>query len=90
MRLIWSDRSKAQLRAISQYISQHDDNAADRLLDRITANAERLIDYPYMYREGRIAGTREALVHPNYLLIYRVTADSVRILRVLHTRQQYP
>ena len=52
--------------------------------------AERLTDYPYLYREGRVPGTRDALLHPNYLLVYRVTADSVEILRVLHTRQQYP
>lgn len=90
MKLIWSDRAREQLASISGYISQHDPAAANRLLDRIAIHAERLTDYPYMYREGRVPGTRDALVHPNYLLVYQVTADSVRILRVLHTRQQYP
>ena len=90
MRLIWSELSRAQMRAISKFISQHDPAAADRLLDRIAMQAERLTDYPYLYREGRVPGTRDALLHPNYLLVYRVTADSVEILRVLHTRQQYP
>jgi plasmid stabilization system protein ParE len=35
-------------------------------------------------------GTREAVAHPNYLLIYRVGDGVVEILAVLHTRQQYP
>lgn len=90
MRLIWSNLARAQMRAVSEYIGQHDPDAADRLLDRMTAQAERLTEYPYMYREGRVAGTREALVNPNYLLIYRVAADSIRIVRIIHTRQQYP
>lgn len=43
-----------------------------------------------MYRSGRVAGTREALVHPNYIMVYRVTAEAVRVLRIIHTRQLYP
>lgn len=43
-----------------------------------------------MYRPGRVAGTREALITPNYVLIYRVHADVIEILNVKHTRQQYP
>lgn len=43
-----------------------------------------------MCRSGRVPGTREAVVHPNYILIYRVTADAVEIVRLVHARQQYP
>jgi len=35
--------------------------AAFRLQTTIEACAERLVDHPYMYRPGRIAGTREAV-----------------------------
>lgn len=34
--------------------------------------------------------TREAVVHPNYILVYRVTADAVEIVSVVHARQEYP
>ena len=43
-----------------------------------------------MYRRGRIIGTREAVVHPNYILVYRVGADTVEVVNVLHTRREYP
>lgn len=43
-----------------------------------------------MYRAGRVPETREALVTPNYMLVYRVGADVIEILAVKHTRQQYP
>jgi toxin ParE1/3/4 len=37
-----------------------------------------------------LAGTRELVVHPNYILIYLVGEDVVEIIRVLHAHQQYP
>lgn len=43
-----------------------------------------------MYRVGRREGTREAVLHPNYVLVYRVGADTVEIVSVMHTRRQYP
>ena len=52
--------------------------------------AEKLGTGPYLYRSGREPGTRETVVHPNYILVYAVQANSIRILRLLHTRQQYP
>jgi toxin ParE1/3/4 len=43
-----------------------------------------------MYRSGRVPGTREAVVHPNYILVYHVTADAVEIISLVHARQEYP
>ena len=63
--------------------------AADRLEALIQHTADRLPDHPYVHRLGRVAGTREAIVHPNYILVYRVDID-IEVLAVLHARQQYP
>ena len=41
------------------------------------------------HRPARVPGTREAIVHPNYILVYRV-GETIDILAVLHSRQQYP
>jgi len=43
-----------------------------------------------MYRPGRLDGTREAMIHPNYVLVYRSNAEKVEIVNILHSRQQYP
>src|SRR3990167_8870832 len=45
---------------------------------------------PYLFRSGRVRGSRECVVHPNYLVIYQVGTDSIDVLRVLHARQEYP
>jgi toxin ParE1/3/4 len=88
--LVWRAGALADLRQVMEYISERDAAAANRLLDTIEACAERLPDHPFMYRPGRIAGTREAVVHPNYILIYRVTTDTVEIVNLVHARHSYP
>lgn len=42
------------------------------------------------YKTGRVPGTREIVVLPNYLMVYRINGDALTILRVLHARQQWP
>ncbi|SAK72380.1 translation repressor RelE [Caballeronia hypogeia] len=44
----------------------------------------------YLYRNGRVSGTREVVVHPNYIVVYAVSADAIEVLNVLHSRQCYP
>ena len=51
--------------------------------DRIEAN-------PHLYRPGRVPGTREAVVHPNYVMVYRIESETITILRVLHAAQRWP
>lgn len=90
MNLIWLPSARRDLEATVQYIADRNFDAAQSLKDVIEACAERLPDYPFLHRPGRVAGTREAVVHPNYILVYRVTADAVEIVSLVHTRRQYP
>jgi toxin ParE1/3/4 len=90
LKLVWRSTALDSLDEIIAYISDRDFSAGERLQALIEACAERLPDHPYMYRSGREPGTREAVVHPNYILIYRVTAEAVEVVDVLHARQQYP
>jgi plasmid stabilization system protein ParE len=43
-----------------------------------------------MGRPGRAPGTREWVAHANYILVHDLTADQVRVLRVLHAARQWP
>jgi toxin ParE1/3/4 len=87
---VWRPKARDDLRAIVDYVSDFDEIAALRLRDRMFDFAERIGEFPYMFRKGRRPNTREAVVHPNYILVYRVGAEAVEILSVIHARQQYP
>nr|WP_278254171.1 type II toxin-antitoxin system RelE/ParE family toxin [Sphingobium sp. BYY-5] len=79
-----------KLESIIDYIEARNPAAAERIGAAIRHAADRLPDHPYMHRPGRVPGRREAMAHPNYVLIYRVKADAIQILALHHTRQQYP
>ena len=69
LNLVWRASALDDLDAIIGYIAERDLVAAERLLDAIVAAADRLSEHPFMYRPGRVAATREAVVHPNYIII---------------------
>jgi plasmid stabilization system protein ParE len=61
-----------------------------RLSLSIETCAARLVEHPFMYRRGSADGTREAVVHPNYLMLYRIASDTIEIVNVVHARRDYP
>jgi plasmid stabilization system protein ParE len=90
LRLFWREGARAEAAAIFRYVAERNPAAAVKLEAAIHACAERLPEHPYLYRPGRVPGTREAVLHPNYILVYCVTAETVEIVNVLHARRQYP
>ncbi|WP_299314751.1 type II toxin-antitoxin system RelE/ParE family toxin [uncultured Halomonas sp.] len=86
----WRPQARQSLWAILDYLGDRNPYAAEALYRTIEETTEALPQHPYLYRPGRVSGTREAVVHPNYLVIYRVTSDHIAIVNVLHARQEYP
>ncbi len=90
MKLVWTRLASLDRKEIREYIAQDNPAAALALDELISAKAERLADHPDLGRPGRVAGTRELVAHRNYLLVYDVAGDAVRVLRVLHAARQWP
>lgn len=90
MRLVWAAAARADLGEIMRHIAANDLALARSLSSEIQVRVEGLSDHPYLYRPGRVAGTREALIHPNYGLTYRAGEDTVEILSITHTCRQFP
>lgn len=89
-KLVWRASALTDLTTIISCIAERNLAAAERLQETIESCAELLPEHPFLYRTGRVDGTREAVVHPNYVLIYRVGTDKIEIISVLHSRQHYP
>jgi addiction module RelE/StbE family toxin len=90
MDLFWTPEAIADRAGIYDYIEADKPAAALALDELFSEKGWLLINHPGLGRQGRVTGTRELVVHPNYLLVYDVVDERVRILRVLHAAMQWP
>ena len=90
LKLIWETKASDRLDEIGDFISQFRPDAADRLIQSVHDALDRTTRFPAIGRPGRISGTRELIVHPNYIVIYRITDTAIQVLNILHARQRYP
>ena len=88
--LVWREAARADLRRIVLYIAERNLPAARQMRLLIEEAVLPLVRHPYLFRAGRVPGTRELVAHPNYIVVYRVSDEMVEIVSVLHARQQYP
>jgi addiction module RelE/StbE family toxin len=87
VRLFWTQPALDDRRAIYGTIEADNPTAALDLDELLSEKAARLLDHPELGRPGRVKGTRELVAHRNYILIYDVAGDMVR---VLHAARMWP
>ena len=90
MKLIWTRLAQQDRRSIRSYIAQDNPAAALALDALFSERAARLVDHPALGRPGRVVGTRELVAHRNYIVIYDLAGEKLRVLRVLHAARQWP
>ena len=88
--LRWEAEARRQYRDSLTHVAAQNAAAADGLALEIAHKLDLLLQFPELGRKGRVARTRELVVHPNYLLIYAVKRHTIDVIRFLHARQQYP
>ena len=89
--VIWHAGAEDDLEEIVDHIAIRNIEAALKLARRIVGAIEdSLPSSPYMGRPGRVEGTRELVVHQNYIVIYEVAADAINVLNVIHAARIYP
>lgn len=87
--------AREDLRAIVRYIGKDNPARAKGFGKELRDKTKPLAQHPELGRTGRPGlpdWLRELVVHPNYLVFYRVLAEArtVQILRVKHAAQQAP
>ena len=88
--LFWTPEATQDRDEIYDYIDADNPAAALALDTLFSRRVRRLTVHPDLGRPGRVAGTRELVAHENYIVVYDVVGDLVRILRVLHAARQWP
>lgn len=90
MAVKWTKTALANLVAIVEYIEQDNPERAKSFALEIQSKTNSLTEFPDMGRPGRVVGTRELVIHPNYIIPYRVRGEVVEILRVQHVARRWP
>lgn len=91
MIVVWLKNAIKSRDALLDYIAQDNISAAIEQGDRIAHTAKLLPDNPEIGRAGRKQGTREMVIpRTSFILVYRIRAERLEILRVLHGAQQWP
>jgi addiction module RelE/StbE family toxin len=87
----WRVRAHEDRSRIFDYIAEDNPEAALELDDEIEAKTDALPEHPELYRIGRIRGTREMVLAPNYILVYRILKRQavIEIVRIVGARQNY-
>lgn len=89
-RVVWSSRSRADLRDIARYMAADNPDAAASVIARLRSAGLALSETP-TGRPGRVDGTFEkAMPRLPYVLAYALEVDQVTILAVVHTARDWP
>jgi toxin ParE1/3/4 len=91
MPIRWLRTALRNLDRHANYIAKDNPDAARRAVERVQAAVSQLTQYPSMGRIGRVAGTRELIIGgPAWIIVYRVRAADIEIIRILHGTQKWP
>jgi toxin ParE1/3/4 len=83
----WRPAALADIEAIHAYLLPLNPWAARNVAQELAVAGDSLAVFPNRGRPGRGRGTRELLAVWPYIIVYRVEARSVVILRVWHGKR---
>ncbi|HEY4145408.1 type II toxin-antitoxin system RelE/ParE family toxin [Pinirhizobacter sp.] len=90
MKLLWTSTARKDRVNIRTFIERDNPAAALELDEVFSDRTAGLLELPLMGRTGRLKGTRELVVHGNYVVVYDVMKDDIRIIRILHAARRWP
>ena len=91
MKLRWTQRAVADVEEISDYLLSVSPTSWERLVTRIEAVTEYLLQFPRMGKMGLVSGTREFVLSGTpYIIAFRVREDVVQVLSIRDGRMQLP
>lgn len=90
--VIWTEAAERDLDTIlAYYVEEAGLDVAQAVFNRMREQVGSLRMFPHRCRPGRVAGTREYVLHRlPYIAVVRVVDDSVAVLALVHTARKYP
>ncbi len=87
LRLRWTNRAIGQLDDISAYIAKDNPTRAQTFTQELRKKVEILKSHQ-LGTAWQVFGTKQYVLHPNYVAIYRVKGGEVQLLTIFHSAQQ--
>lgn len=84
--LRWTNRAIARLDEIASHIAKDNPTRATTFVKELREKLTILRSHQ-LGKAGRVFGTKELVLHKNYLAVYRVKDGEVQILTILHASQ---
>jgi addiction module RelE/StbE family toxin len=90
-KILWQRQAITNLNDAREYIQAQNPEAARSIINRIEKVINQLQFFPMSGRPGRRSNTRELVVtRTPFIVVYRVSEDSLEILSLFHTSKQWP
>jgi toxin ParE1/3/4 len=87
----WLHLALSDLDELMGYIAKDSLEVATKVAEKIWETTQMLSNNPAMGKPGRAPGTREMVATGTFYIIpYRVVANEVQILRLLHGPRKWP
>jgi len=87
--VVWTNRSKKNLKQVFDYISKDSPKNADRVVDGISNAVYKAVKNPEVYAPDKYKinndGSYRAFEKHRYRVAYRFTKNIIRVLRIRHT-----
>ncbi len=91
MRIRWTPAAAADLQNISDYLKEHHPHYRQPTMRKLYDTIRALKQWPGRGRPGHEEGTREILFQPlPYVAVYRVTEQTIEVVRIYHGAQDRP
>ncbi len=92
IQLIWTRPALEDVQEIRAYIARDSPRYARVVAERIVAAVERLHDHPLSGRVVPELGqtTLREVIEPPYRIVYRIRAELLEVLTVVHSARQFP
>ena len=87
LELRWTNRALGRLDAIAAYIAKDSPTRAKIFTQELRKKVE-ILKLQQIGTAWKIFGTRQYVLQPNYIAIYKVKGNEIQILTILHSAQE--
>lgn len=89
LKLRWTNRALRRLESVSAYIAKDNPLRAQTFAQELRKKVD-VLRSQQIGSAWKVFGTKQYVLHPNYIAIYKVKGDEVQILTILHSAQERP